>query len=268
MKMMRKLLLTWLAWGVALSISAPIFLMLLTALKSNVDALEPSRLLFIPTLDNFIAAGSPSGIQRPLLNSVVEAGGATALCFLLALPTAYALALCNAKHRRAVLHGMLMTRFMPGIGVAIPMYLIFNAVGLIDTKLALIVIYTTTNLPIVVWMLFSYLRELPPGILESGQMDGATVRQQIIFVLVPLCLPGLCSTALLSVVLCWNEAFWSVQMTSLEGAPLSAYISTLSNDLLWGRLSAASLLAIGSILLIGWLTQRQFVRGLTFGAVQ
>jgi sorbitol/mannitol transport system permease protein len=267
-KMMRKLILTCLAWGVALSISAPILLMVLTALKSDVNALEPYRLLFTPALENFIAAASRDGVQRPLLNSVLEAGGATALCILIGLPAAYALLLCNAKYRRAVLLGMLMTRFMPVIGVVIPVYVIFNAVGLIDTRLGLIIIYGMTNLPIVVWMLFSYLREVPPGILESAQMDGATARQQIMFVLVPLCLPGLCSTALLSVVLCWNEAFWSIRMTSLEGAPLSAYIATLSNDLAWGRLSAASLLAIGPILLIGWLTQRQLVRGLTFGAVK
>jgi sorbitol/mannitol transport system permease protein len=170
MKMMRKLILTCLAWGVALSISAPILLMVLTALKSNVDALEPYRLLFTPTLENLVAAASRDGIQRPLLNSVLEAGGATALCILIGLPAAYALLLCNAKYRRAVLLGMLMTRFMPVIGVVIPVYLIFNAVGLIDTRLGLIIIYGMTNLPIVVWMLFSYLREVPPGILESAQM--------------------------------------------------------------------------------------------------
>ena len=148
------------------------------------------------------------------------------------------------------------------------MYLIFKAIGLIDTQLGLILIYTLLNLPIVVWMLFSYMREIPREILESARMDGATIRQQLIDLLVPLCMPGICSTALLSIVLCWNEAFWSLQMTSSAGAPISAYIATLTSDLHWATLSAASLMAIGPILLIGWLTQRRLVRGLTFGAVR
>ena len=92
--------------------------------------------------------------------------------------------------------------------------------------------------------------------------------QQIVFLLLPLCAPGLASTALLSVVLCWNEAFWSIQMTAAEGAPLSAYIASLSGGPLPAEISATSLLAIAPILLIGWITQRQFARGLTFGAVR
>ena len=150
----------------------------------------------------------------------------------------------------------------------LPMYLIFKTIGLIDTQLGLIHIYALLNLPIVLWRLYSYMREVPRDILEAARMDGAQVKQQLVYVLLPLCLPGVCSTALLSIVICWNEAFWSIQMTSSAGAPMSAYIATLSGDLLWARLSAASLLAIGPILLIGWLTQRTFVRGLTFGAVR
>lgn len=269
MKLRRKLILTVLAWTAALGMSAPILWMALTAFKTDLDAIQfPPRLLFTPTLDNFIAAMSPTGVPRPLANSLVEAAGATALCLLFGLPAAYALALRDARHRKAVLVGMLVTRFMPGIGVMIPMYLIFKTIGLIDTQVGLILIYAMSNLPIVVWMLFSYMREIPRDVLDSASIDGATVPQQIVLVVMPLCLPGLCSTALLSIVLCWNEAFWSLQMTSSAGAPLSAYIATLSDDLLWARLSAASLLAIGPILVIGWLTQRQFVRGLTFGAVR
>src|SRR5207248_2864849 len=99
------------------------------------------------------------------------------------------------------------------------------------------------------------------------RLDGVTVKQQLLHLLFPLCLPGLCSTALLSIVLCWNESFWSIQMTS-SAVPVSAYIASLSSDLLLPQLSAASLLAIGPILLVGLLTQRTFIRGLTLGAVR
>ena len=143
--------------------------------------------------------------------------------------------------------GMLMTRFMPSVGVMIPMYLIFKATGLIDTQIGLVLIYAAINMPIVVWMLYSYMRDIPRDILESARIDGASVRQQIVFLLLPLCAPGLASTALLSIVLCWNEAFWSIQMTSAEGAPLSAYIAALSGGPLPAEISAASLLAIAPI---------------------
>ena len=269
MRTVKKLATTGLAWIVALSLFLPILWMALTAFKTDLDALQfPPRILFRPTLENFVTATSTVPVLRPLLNSVVESGAATALCFLFALPAAYALAFHVGRWRNTILLGMLMTRFMPGIGIMLPMYLIFRTVGLIDTRLGLTLVYALLNLPIVVWMLYSFMREIPRDILEGARMDGATVHQQLVHMLLPLCFPGFCSTALLSVVLCWNESFWSIQLTSTAGAPISAYIATLSDDLLWAKLSAASLMAIGPILLVGWATQRTFVRGLTFGAVR
>lgn len=266
---MRKLMITGLAWSVALSVSLPILWMALTAFKTDRDALQlPPKILFTPTLDNFVAANGAIPIVRPILNSVVESAGGTALCFLFAFPAAYALAFHGGRRRNAILLGMLMTRFMPGIGIMLPMYLIFKAISLIDTQLGLVLVFALINLPIMVWMLYSYMREIPRDVIDSARMDGATARQQLVYLLLPLCLPGICSTALLSAVLCWNECFWSIQMSSYAGAPLSAYISTLSGDVLWAKLSAASLLAVAPILLVGWLTQRTFVRGLTFGAVR
>ena len=265
----RKLALTGAAWSVALLMAAPIIWMGLTAFKTDLDALQfPPKLVFWPTLENFASANANISVARPLANSIAVSVGATLLCVLFALPAAYALAFGRHRRRDAILLGMLMTRFMPAIGLMIPMYLIFKAVGLLDTRLGLVLIYALTNLPIVVWMMYSYMREIPRDILDSASIDGASTTQQLRLVLLPLCAPGICSAALLSTVLCWNEAFWSIQMTSSAAAPLSAYIATLSGDLLWAKLSAASLLAVGPILLIGWLTQRQFVRGLTFGAVR
>ncbi len=101
-------------------------------------------------------------------------------------------------------------------------------------------------------------------------MDGATPRQQLTLLLLPLSLPGVMSTGLLSIILCWNEAFWSINLTSVHAAPLTALIASFSSPegLFWAKLSAASMLAIAPILVFGWLTQRQLVRGLTFGAVK
>ena len=269
MRTLKKLAITGLAWAVALGVSLPLIWMVLTAFKTDLDAAQlPPKLLFTPTLENFVAANGTVPVLRPIFNSVVESSGATALCFLFAFPAAYALSFYGGRGRNTVLLGMLMTRFMPGIGIMMPMYLIFKALGLIDTQFGLILVFALINLPIMVWMLYSYMREIPRDILDGARLDGATASQQLVHVLLPLCLPGICSTALLSAVLCWNESFWSIQLTSSAGAPLSAYISTLSGDVLWAKLSAASLLAVAPILLVGWLTQRTFVRGLTFGAVR
>jgi sorbitol/mannitol transport system permease protein len=134
----------------------------------------------------------------------------------------------------------------------------------------LIIIYTLVNLPIVVWMIYSFFRDVPKDILEADRMDGANTQQELMHVLLPLSLPGIASTALLSIILSWNEAFWSLNLTTANAAPLTAFIASFSSPqgLFWAKLSAASTLAIAPILIFGWLSQRQLVRGLTFGAVK
>ena len=126
------------------------------------------------------------------------------------------------------------------------------------------------NLPIVVWMLFTFFKEVPREILEAGRMDGAGRMGELRHVLMPLSLPGIASTGLLSLILCWNEAFWSLNLTSSRAAPLTAFIASFSSPegLFFAKLSAASTLAVAPILIFGWLSQRQLVRGLTFGAVK
>jgi sorbitol/mannitol transport system permease protein len=125
-------------------------------------------------------------------------------------------------------------------------------------------------LPIVVWLLYTFFKEAPKEILEAGRMDGATSWQELFYLLMPLTLPGVASTALLSIILCWNEAFWSLNLTTSDAAPLTAFIASFSapEGLFWAKLSAASTMAIAPILIFGWLSQRQLVRGLTFGAVK
>jgi sorbitol/mannitol transport system permease protein len=132
------------------------------------------------------------------------------------------------------------------------------------------VIYTLINLPIVVWMIYTYFKDIPGEILEASRLDGASTRQEIFKVLIPICKGGLASTALLSLILCWNEAFWSLNLTSSNAAPLTALIASYSSPegLFWAKLSAVSTLACSPILIFGWISQKQLVRGLSFGAVK
>ena len=126
------------------------------------------------------------------------------------------------------------------------------------------------NLPIVVWMMFTYFKEVPREILEAARMDGARPLREFFDLLLPLSVPGIVSTSLLAIILSWNEAFWSLNLTSAHAAPLTAFIASFSSPqgLFYAKLSAASTMAIAPILVLGWLTQKQLVRGLTFGAVK
>ncbi|MFK7943090.1 MAG: carbohydrate ABC transporter permease, partial [Paracoccaceae bacterium] len=165
---------------------------------------------------------------------------------------------------------MLSTKMLPAVGVLMPIYLICQRLDLLDTKLALIIIYALINLPIMMLILFNYFREIPKEILEASRMDGASIWGEITQIVIPLAWGGIASTALLSVVLLWNEAFWSIQLTSADAGTLVALVASFSSPegLFWAKLSAVSTLACAPILVFGWFTQRQLVQGLTFGAVK
>jgi sorbitol/mannitol transport system permease protein len=165
---------------------------------------------------------------------------------------------------------MLSTKMMPAVGVLVPIYLIFKTLGLLDNVWGLMIVLMLINLPIVIWMLYTYFKEIPVDILEAARMDGATLRKELTYILVPMAVPGIASTMLLNVILAWNEAFWTLNLTAAKAAPLTAFIASYSSPegLFWAKLSAASTLAIAPILVLGWISQKQLVRGLTFGAVK
>lgn len=266
----KQLLLTLVGWSIALIIFFPILWMVLTGFKTETAAIADPSFIFSPTLESYQAVQERSGYARFALNSVVVAFGSTFLALLIAIPSAYAMAFLPTKRTKGTLLWMLSTKMLPPVGVLVPIYLIFRDVGLLDTRTGLIIIYTLMNLPIVVWMLYTFFKDMPKDILEAGRMDGASTLQEVVFLLLPLTLPGIASTGLLSVILSWNEAFWSLNLTSSKAAPLTAYIASFSSPegLFWAKLSAASTMAIAPILILGWMTQKQMVRGLTFGAVK
>nr|WP_298250478.1 carbohydrate ABC transporter permease [uncultured Halomonas sp.] len=266
----RRLWLGVLGWTVAIVIFFPIFWMVLTGFKTEAEAIAEPSLIFSPTLDSYAEVQSRAGYAKFAINSVVVAFGSTLLALLIAIPSAYSMAFLPTKRTKGTLLWMLSTKMLPPVGVLVPIYLLFRDVGLLDTRTGLIIVYTLMNLPIVVWMLYTFFKDMPKDILEAGRMDGAGTLQEVLYLLLPLTLPGIASTGLLAVILSWNEAFWSLNLTSSQAAPLTAYIASFSSPegLFWAKLSAASTMAIAPILVFGWLTQKQMVRGLTFGAVK
>lgn len=258
-----------LAWLIALALFFPIFWMAITAFKTEQQAYEAS-LFFVPTLDSFREVFARSNYFAFAWNSVLISAGVTVICLALAVPAAYAMAFFPNRRTQKVLLWMLSTKMMPSVGVLVPIYLLWKNAGLLDTVSGLVIVYALINLPIAVWMAFTYFNEIPKDILESGRIDGASTWQEIVYLLMPMALPGLASTALLLVILSWNEAFWSINLSSSNAAPLTVFIASYSSPegLFWAKLSAASLLAVAPILVVGWLSQKQLVRGLTFGAVK
>jgi sorbitol/mannitol transport system permease protein len=201
---------------------------------------------------------------------VIVSFGSTLLGLLIAIPSAWAMAFSPTKRTKDVLMWMLSTKMMPPVGVLVPMYLIFRNWGLLDTRTGLVIVLTLINLPIIIWMLYTYFKEIPGEILEAARMDGASLSKEIIYVLTPMAIPGIASTLLLNIILAWNEAFWTLNLSAAKAAPLTAFIASYSSPegLFYAKLSAASTMAIAPILILGWFSQKQLVRGLTFGAVK
>jgi len=251
----------------------PILWIVILSLKTEENAIRaPLEVLFSSgwTLESFSTVQARSDYFKHFSNSVIISVGSTLLGLLIAVPAAWAMAFVPAKGTKHVLMWMLSTKMLPPVGVLVPIYLIFRDFGLLDTRIGLTIVLMLINLPIIIWMLFTYFREIPGEILEAGRMDGATLREEIIYVLMPMALPGMASTALLNIILAWNEAFWTINLTAADAAPLTAFIVSYSSPegLFYAKLSAASVMAIAPILIIGWFSQKQLVRGLTFGAVK
>ncbi|MCE8507569.1 carbohydrate ABC transporter permease [Ruegeria pomeroyi] len=268
----RKALNTAIAWTVGLLIFFPILWIVVLSFKAEGDAIRtPLEVLTSAwTFESYEVVQERSDYFKHFMNSVIIALGSTLLGVLIAVPAAWSMAFVPSKRTKDILMWMLSTKMLPAVGVLYPIYLMFIRLGLLDTRTGLVVVLMLINLPIIVWMLYTYFREIPGEILEAARMDGAGLREELLYVLTPMAVPGIASTVLLNVILAWNEAFWTLNLTAAKAAPLTAFIASYSSPegLFYSKLSAASVMAIAPILVMGWFSQKQLVRGLTFGAVK
>lgn len=268
----RKAINTVAAWVIGLLIFFPILWTILTSFKTEAQAINdpPLWFFFDWTTENYGVVMERSNYGRFLWNSIIIAGGSTLLGILVAVPAAWSMAFVPSKRTKDILLWMLSTKMLPAVGVLYPIYLIFIELGLLDSRAGLVIVLMLMNLPIIVWMLYTYFKEIPGEILEAARMDGASLRSEIIYVLTPMAVPGIASTILLNFILAWNEAFWTLNLTAANAAPLTAFIASYSSPegLFYAKLSAASTMAIAPILILGWFSQKQLVSGLTFGAVK
>jgi sorbitol/mannitol transport system permease protein len=258
------------AYAVTILIVFPIAWMVMTGFKDEVSAYQmPPSLTFTPTLSNFNNAMN-NGFMSYLSHSVVAVGASTLLALALGTLAAFALIWHPRKSNAGILFWLISTKFMPAVGVLVPLYIIFKDIHLLDTLLALIIVYAAINIPLVVWIMYSYFSDIPKELLEAGRVDGAHDWQVLLRIILPISLPGMAVAALLSAIFSWNEFLFAVTFTYTEAPTVPVFVSSYvtSEGLFWARMSMALSLAIVVPVLLGWVAQRQLIRGLTLGAVK
>ena len=265
-----RLLLSVIGWLVVFVFFFPVLWMWMEGLKTEPQAASsPPTLFFVPTLSTF--QDVLSGDFPPFfINSAIASLGSTFLVLVLGLPAAYALAIRPIKRTQDALFFFISTRFLPFAASLVPLYLLARDLQLLDNIFALMLIYTTINLPLGVWLLRSFLLEIPNDLFEAARVDGAAFRHEILRIVVPLIAPGLAATSLICLIFSWNEFFYAVNFTSSVAATtpifLVGFIS--GRGLFYAKLAAAATVSSLPVLLAGWIAQRQLIRGLTMGAVK
>jgi ABC-type glycerol-3-phosphate transport system permease component len=255
---------------------APIFWMVSTSFKpaDTALAIPPEVFSFSPTLDNyrelFAGAGSAAGFARPLVNSVVVVLGSTALAVLVGFPAAYVLARIRFRGKRQLAMWILSTAMFPPMVAVIPIFLLAGTLGLVDTYMVLIIPYAAFNLPLVIWMLRSAIRQIPPEIDEAALVDGASRLEILRRMILPLAAPSIAATAMLSVFVSWNEFLFALTLTRSDArtAPVAINEFTTMYGTQWGHLTAGATMVVAPILVLALVLGRRLTQGLTFGAVK
>ena len=252
----------------------PFYIIVTTALKNDREIFAwPPVWQFHPTLANFYDALFVFGGQGAgtfILNSIIITGASTVLSLVLGSMAAYGLARFKFRGRRQLAFWILSTRFAPPIAFAVPMYLMVLQLDLLDTHIALVLIYTSMNLSLVIWLLRGFFAEIPIEIEEAALVDGYTRLQIFIRIALPLVRPGIITAGVLASIFSWNEFLFASVLTQTNAPTLPVYLSGFSNamGMAWGQYMAVGVIALLPISAVALILQRYLVRGLTFGAVR
>jgi len=261
---------TILAWALTLLFFAPVAWMVLTSLHAESDAATNPPSIFAPwTLSNY-GAVFDRGVSSFLINSATASIVSTLLVLLLAVPAAYALAIKPVEKWTDVMFFFLSTKFLPPIAALLPIYLIVQKAGMLDNIYTLVLLYTSMNLPIAVWMMQSFLAEVPKEILEAAEVDGAGLIRLLWNIVLPIAAPEIAATSLICFIFSWNEFMFAVNLTATVSSTspifLVGFIS--SQGLFLAKLCAAATLVSLPVLIAGFAAQDKLVRGLSLGAVK
>ena len=258
-----------LAWVVGIGFFLPVLWMVITAFKPESAAQTwPPKFIFSPTLSQFRLVFS--GMGPFLTHSLIATTVSTVLVLLLGVPAAYALSVHPVEHWRDGLFFFISTKMLPIVAAIGPLYVIALHVHLLDSIWLLIILYTAMNLPLAIWMIRSFMLEVPKELLEAARLDGAGRIREISGVILPVISPGLVSTALICVIFAWNELFLALNLTVTNAATMPMFLisSVPQEGLYLAHLSAAAVVASIPVIIVGWVAQRSLVRGLSMGAIK
>lgn len=255
----------------ALLFSFPLFWMLETAFKSRIDFLSmPPKFLFIPTLQNFNDIFSSQDFVKSYYNSIIISVSSVILGLLIGVPAAYGICRFKFKGKSSLAFWILSTRFAPPVVVLIPFFIVYKKLGLSDTYFGLTIIYLMINLPLVIWIMYGFFKDIPIELEEAATVDGSSPFNVFLKIVLPLVAPGLVATAILSLIFSWNELMFALILTSSNTRTLPVAINNFVSyqEIAWGSLSAAGMMAILPVAIFTLLIQKYLVSGLTFGAIK
>jgi sorbitol/mannitol transport system permease protein len=268
------MLLGVLAWVASLLFFFPIFWVVVSSFKEELDAVGDPTLVFSPTVDRYReVTETTSGILsfgEAFSNSMFVVLASTLIVLAMAIPAAYALAIRPVPKWRDVLLFFISTKFLPMVASILPLYILANEFDLLGTRTVLVILYTAMNLPLAVWMLRSFFQEVPRELIEAAEIDGASLRGQLTSVVLPIAAPGIAATALLCMIFAWNEYFFALQLNSAGAQTIPIWVTTniSEKENFLAKLSAASVIASAPVVVAGWVAQKRMIRGLAMGAIK
>lgn len=271
-KFVRKYVLTILIFSFALLYFFPILYMFLTGLKTEMQAVHP-RIFFKPSLETYNKILTDASMYSYLLNSVFQVFASTLISLLLGVPAAFAIQFGKFKKpttNSSLRKWFITTILLPPVAIVVPMYLIFNTMGLMNKVWGLTILYVGFHIPIVIWMIHSFMTDIPRSLIEASEIDGCSRVQQILYVVLPLIRMGVFSSGMLVAVFVWNEFLLSFTLTTNSTATLAVFMSRFREQQgqFTAQLSASATICTLPALVLGWSTQKALVKGLTMGAVK
>lgn len=274
-RMIKRALRKILFWLVLLVIliffMAPLIWLISTSFKNYIDAFAmPPKIIFQPTLENYIEVLNKANFFLYMRNSIICAVVPTAIGIVLGVPCAYAIALLKLKNPKNLSFFFLSARIAPPIMSLLPLYIIFSRIGIVGDKLPIIIMYTLMCIPIVVWLMPVYFRELPSELREAARVDGCSEFRVFWNIMLPLVKGAIAATAIYCIITCWNEFLIALVLSDKTSQTLPVTVTSFMTfqGTQWGPLTAAGTIIMIPMLIFGFIIQKSFAKGLSGGAVK
>lgn len=256
-------------YGIAILV--PIAWVFMLALKNNLDAFaDPPLFIFKPTFEHFIAIFEDGVFVNAIGNSIIVSIGSVVSAMLFAVPATFALTIMRGRLRQNAVLSILLIRMAPGMIYLLPYFVFYSRVGLLDTRIGLMIIYLIFNVPLIIWTLMPVWSAVPSEIREAARIDGASLWQTLVFIELPLVRIGIIASGIVAFIFAWNEFLFALVVTRRETVTLPVAITRFMSyeGTEWGKIAAAAIIIMLPVVIFGFLVQRYMIGGTTSGAVK